>query len=274
MKNPVENLMSKLVQIADDRTSGSLDLVFAILDAFASGLSLGLYEIDKESTDAICKALRKLEDKQGFFVVVYKVILKLKEIFAAPQPDLKSLLSFIDSTKHYYDKLPERQVGDFLKFGIDTNKVLVHSNSHSVKSFLLALRKQGAEISKIYQTVSLPGGEGRVQAKMLQNEGFSVEMIDDEKVKKIVSAVDVAFFGADILFPISFINKAKTKVFCEQLHATGKPVVVIADKNKWVVDQNAEYFKSSALQVSDKQGTPLFEEIPNDLVDEFLIPDK
>ncbi len=274
MEKSVEVLISRLYQIANDHTSGSLDLVYAILDAFYEMLSINRLYMDGESVNYIRKSLEKLTDKQGCFVSVFNVIRAIKQTLSISQNNLSVLFSCLDSVRNYYDNLPDKQTGIFLNSGFNIHRsILVHSNSRSVKSFLLSLQKKGKTIQKIYQTVSVPGEEGLIQAKFLQTNGFSVEIVDDGQVKKIISDIDTGFFGADIISPDSFINKVKTKSFCELLKAAGKPVIVIADKNKKVNGGDMERFRSSILKRTNKQGTSLFEDISKDLVDKYIIPE-
>ncbi len=265
MQREVENLISKLLKIADDRSSGSLDLVFGIFDAFESVRNLVLKEDDILK---ILERLSVLEKKQSGFVSVFNVISEIKNRLE----DTDNLFSYINNTRLYYNNLSNKQTEIFLTTGLTPRNILVHSNSRSVKYFLLALRNSGADIRKIYQTVSLPGGEGEVQARFLGQKNFNIELIDDDDVTDAVSHIDIAFFGADLVLHDGFINKAKTATICKIFQTAGVPVFVLADRLKQVNSDNAERFKTELLKIKDKKGNMLFEMVSNSLVTDFLIP--
>ncbi|MCD6366973.1 MAG: hypothetical protein J7L46_05470 [Bacteroidales bacterium] len=261
----MENLISKLLKIADDRSSGSLDLVFAVFDAFKSTHNI---QVKEEVIQQILKTLSVLEEKQAGFVSVCNVISEIKNRLR----DSDKLFSYIDNTRRYYNNLSGKQTDIFLSTGLLPRNILLHSNSRSVKYFLLALQNTGMDIRKIYQTISLPGGEGKDQAYFLRQENFNVELVDDDEVACIVSHIDVAFFGADLVLHDSFINKVKTAKFCKILQTAGVPVFILADRLKQASSDNAENFKNELLKITDKEGNMLFETISNSLITDFLIP--
>jgi|GEM_PF-5416113 len=266
----INTLISTLEAIANDRTAGSIDLVFAVLDAFTTAFDAGQKEITENAVQDINLALDKLDTSQGSFIVVHQIILKLKTIFASIEPDLQQLNVLINSTKEYYNNLQKKQAKAFLSPGINTGTILLHSNSRSVKQFLIALKNHKTNIKKIYQTVSKPGAEGLIQAGFLQNNGFIVEIIDDEQIKEIASGIDVAFFGSDLIFPHSFINKVNTGMICRSLQIEKVPVFVLADKNKKVEPNDMNRFKTGLLKITDVEGNRLFEETPNHFITKFL----
>jgi len=264
-------LISTLEKIAYDRSSGSIDLVFAVLDAFTAGFDGIQKEMTENTVHNINLALRKLDKYQGSFIVLHQIILNLKTIFSTQKPDLQQLNSLINSTKEYYNNLQKNQAKAFLSLGIKSDIILLHSNSRSVKQFLMVLRSYQTNIKKIYQTVSTPGAEGLIQAKFLQDHGFLVEVINDEHINSIASNIDVAFFGADLILPDSFINKVNTNIICQSLQTEKVPVFVLADKNKKVEPNDIYRFKSGLLKITDFEGNRLFEEIPNHLITKYFI---
>lgn len=265
-------LISTLENLANDRSAGSIDLVFAVLDAFTTTFNTGQKEVTEETLQNINLALKNLDKHQGSFIVLHQIILKIENIFSSPKPDLSQLKTLINSTKTYYKNLQKNQAKAFLSLGINTNSILLHSNSRSVKQFLMALQASTTNINKIYQTVSSPGNEGLIQAKFLRDNGFLVEIINDEQIKAIASGIDVAFFGADLILPDSFINKVNTGMICRSLQIEKVPVFVLADKNKKAESNDIQRFKTGLLTITDVEGNRLFEEIPNHLITKFLIP--
>jgi len=245
-------------------------LVFAVLDAFTTAFDAGQKEITENVIQDLNLALEKLDKYQGSFIVLHKIILNLKTIFTSLKPDLQQLYALINATKGYYKNLQKNQAKAFLSLGINTDTILLHSNSRSVKQFLIALHAYKTNIKKIYQTVSTPGAEGLIQAKFLQDNGFLVEVIDDEQIKEIVSGIDVAFFGADLILPDSFINKVNTGLICRSLQIVKVLVFVLADKNKKVEYNDIQRFKTGLLKITDVKGNRLFEKIPNHLITKFL----
>jgi translation initiation factor 2B subunit (eIF-2B alpha/beta/delta family) len=227
MQAKVSSLISNLLKIADDRSSGSLDMVFAILNAFEPVRGLML---DKKTIQEIQKKLAVLTIKQSGFISVFNVLSVIKNKLQNED----KLFSYLDNVRMYYNDLPERQVREFLQVGKIPEYVFVHSNSRSIKYFLLTLQINTKSIHRIYQTVSLPGGEGRLQAHFFEQENFTVKLIDDDEINSIIPFVDIAFFGADLILPDSFVNKVKTTAFCIAFKKANIPVYVLADSLKHV----------------------------------------
>lgn len=270
MTNQLEKLISKLSVIANDRSSGALDIVFAISDVVLDALNNRI--INNNTRKVLMKALKVLKIKQGAFIVVNKLISSIESILDTTSDPAKQLYDFIIFTKEYYERLSERQADKFLKLGIDTRKILVHSNSYSVKHFLLTLKKKGVIIQEIIQTASLPGNEGILQADCLKKYAFQVRIIGDEQVTTVMKNIDVVFLGSDLILNDSFINKVKTLYICKYMRQANIPVYVLADKNKIISHEEEQQYKTNLIKITDKEGNKLFEEIPKKAVTGFLIP--
>ena len=108
--------------------------------------------------------------------------------------------------------------------------MLTHSRSGTVINVL----KQVKNISKIVQTISRPGEEGRLQAERLKREGLDVTLIEDHEVNKIIAGVDLCIFGCDQFTDKDFINKVGTDAIKNCASRTNVPVVVLGDSRKKV----------------------------------------
>ena len=85
--------------------------------------------------------------------------------------------------------------------------VVTHSASSNVAASLIAHRTR---VSRVYCTVSLPGGEGRALARRLSRSGLEVEVIADAAVGRVCEGADVALVGADAITEEAAVNKVGT----------------------------------------------------------------
>ena len=84
----------------------------------------------------------------------------------------------------------------------------------------------------IWQTVSSPANEGFIQAGFLKNLGFDVHVFHEDAVSKFITKLDLAIFGADLLWKDSFLNKVGTFPISLIFRHFRKPVYVLAESRK------------------------------------------
>lgn len=129
------------------------------------------------------------------------------------------------------------------------NIILCHSRSGSV---LKALEHRKNRLEMIYQTVSLPGEEGRSAADSLIESGFNVQLIDDGDFAKALSKGAVPVMGADAVTQDFWVNKAGSLAITHAALDAGITPIVLAGKEKLI-----------PLEVyGDRPHSMVFERIP------------
>jgi translation initiation factor 2B subunit (eIF-2B alpha/beta/delta family) len=103
--------------------------------------------------------------------------------------------------------------------------VMTHSASSTVREALTYTPPD-----RVVCTISEPVGEGRELAEQLQQEGLTVELIDDPDAEHAVGTVNVLLVGADTVFRDgSLVNKVGTAGMAEAAKKAGVPVLVACE---------------------------------------------
>jgi hypothetical protein len=129
--------------------------------------------------------------------------------------------------------------------------LLTHSNSSTVNEVLTARRRQ---IGKVYQTVAVPGEEGRVSHRALGEAGLDVELIEDGKAAGVIGAGALPVLGADCVTELFFVNKVGSADIVARAADAGTETVVVTGTEKLI--PSGVY--------GDRPENPLFERIPLD----------
>lgn len=110
-------------------------------------------------------------------------------------------------------------------------RILLHSNSSSIHILFkhLAVRKI---FPSVYQTMSGPVFEGKIQASILADLGCKVHFINEAAIGRFIHEVDFAVVGADNVFTDGFTNKIGTYPIALVCKAANKPLYVICDSRK------------------------------------------
>jgi len=130
-------------------------------------------------------------------------------------------------------------------------RLLTHSNSSTVIEVLRSRRRQ---IEKIFQTIAVPGEEGRASCEQLKQAGIKVELIKDSRAPKLISEGVIPILGADCVTELFFVNKVgSAEIINSALEHKIEPVVVTGTEKL-----------ISSEQYGDRPDSPLFERIPLD----------
>jgi translation initiation factor 2B subunit (eIF-2B alpha/beta/delta family) len=104
---------------------------------------------------------------------------------------------------------------------------------------------------------SLPGGEGRQTARLLRKRGVEARVVADSLAARAVADARFVVVGADAVTPRLIVNKIGTLPLALVARHCGVPMIVVADRSKWVPKTWSAPRGSRA---------PLFETIPRSLV--------
>lgn len=110
-------------------------------------------------------------------------------------------------------------------------RILLHSNSSSIHVLFEHLATHGI-FPSVYQTMSGPVYEGKLQARALSDLGCKVHFINEAAVGRFIHEVDFAVVGADNVFTDGFTNKIGTYPIALVCREAGKPFYVICDSRK------------------------------------------
>ncbi len=110
-------------------------------------------------------------------------------------------------------------------------KILLHSNSSSIHVLFEHLATHSI-FPSVYQTMSGPVYEGKLQASALSELGCKVHFINEAAVGRFIHEIDFAVMGADNVFSDGFTNKVGTYPIALVCREAGKPFYVICDSRK------------------------------------------
>ncbi len=145
----------------------------------------------------------------------------------------------------------------------DRSAIMLHSYSATLKECILAAADRN---SRIHLSYAEPASEGVRLAEELRKARFSVENYPDDEILHHVPRVDAVVVGADWIAEEYFVNKVGTKAIALAARESSIPLYVVSDLTKLVP---ARYRASNSAGKSEE----LFEEVPNELVSAFLLPD-
>ena len=115
--------------------------------------------------------------------------------------------------------------------GFQGKKILLHSNSSSIHILFEHLATHNI-FPSVYQTMSGPVYEGKLQARVLSDFGCKVHFINEAAIGRFIHEIDFAVMGADNVFKDGFTNKIGTYPLALVCREAGKPFYVICDSRK------------------------------------------
>lgn len=230
--------------IENDTVSGSAALADKIIHL--------LIKTDLLNHDKV-HAIKRIEEfsrQKPFFVTLRHLCETLKNTKGDWQKNLAAY-------KNKYDQAP-LAIANQLKSILWTHDkgVLLHSRSKTILTVFEQLVSFDREF-KIYQTQSLPGKEGIIQAAELHDLGFLVEVVEDNPGERLLEDVAMFITGADLISDDYLVNKSGTKQLAEKMNRLGKPYIVLSDSRKF-----------TSLKVENLPSS--FEMIPRSLVTNVL----
>lgn len=218
---------SDIDMIISDTVSGSN----AILEKTIREIVSYLQNMSKPDFSLLKIELLRLFSAHPNFAVLFHFINSfLREL--QMNPESQSLLAFIAGYSQRWSAGLDQACQNLLHHeDLKSKNVLVHSNSSAIH-LLFKKASENAGNVRIYQTISSPGEEGRVQAGKLSQMGFEVYLIHESAAGNFIGNIDFAVFGADVITKDFFINKAGTFPLTLLFNHYHKPVYVLSDSRK------------------------------------------
>ncbi len=167
---------------------------------------------------------------------------------------------FINEYLHEWDENINRAAEKMARLvQFNGKRILLHSNSSSIHILFrhLAMRKI---FPAVYQTMSGPVFEGKIQANILAELGCKVHFINEAAIGRFINEVDFAVVGADNVFTDGFTNKIGTYPIALVCKEADKAFYVLCDSRK----RSPVDFKSRSGALLEKAAPPseLWERAP------------
>lgn len=181
------------------------------------------------------KVLRSFPDLAvlSHFMVQFFDFLERVETWDIPDSRKKTRIEFFISeyTKEWEENIDQaaEKMTRLVKFS--GKKILVHSNSSSIHVLFKHLAYRNI-FPSVYQTMSGPVYEGKIEARILADLGCKVHVINENAIGRFIDEVDIAVVGADNVFTDGFTNKVGTYPIALVCKEAGKPLYVLCDSRK------------------------------------------
>jgi translation initiation factor 2B subunit (eIF-2B alpha/beta/delta family) len=255
----------KIKELIADNYSGSA----AILDKLIKSIQtyINTRDIDttylRESLEKIGQNFPDLAVVHHFMQHFFEFMDRLDE-HVLPNMRMKSRIEFFiaEYTREWDDSIDfaaEKMARLVQFYG---KRILLHSNSSSIHILFkhLAVRKI---FPSVYQTMSGPVFEGKIQAGIIADMGCTVHFINEAAIGRFINEIDFAIVGADNVFTDGFTNKIGTYPIALVCKEAKKPLYVICDSRKRSPVDYAS--RTNALLEKEAPAEELWEKAPEDI---------
>ncbi|MCF8226827.1 MAG: hypothetical protein K9J30_13200 [Bacteroidales bacterium] len=221
-------LPEPLKQIQDDNLSGSVTLLKRLMVALEN-------ELMNPEMDAVTfmSYIEHFRSKMEMFTVIRHFCDELilsHNVSSRKYPE--NYLDFICDYKNFWEHAPQLLLNN-LKRTADLNgkTIMLHSNSGTIREVFRLFAKETTNVN-IYQTLSAPAEEGRIQAHDLANMGYDVTLIADALSAEKLKSSDYLILAADQVTEKTIINKIGSLQMVLASQEFNVPVLVITESRK------------------------------------------
>ena len=265
-----------LQQIIDDNVSGSVTLLKRLMIVLENEL------LDPELNPATFIAwIEHIRERMELFTVIRHFCDELilsHNISVSNYP--ANYLGFIYEYKEFWEHAPQLLMKNLLReIDLKGRKVMVHSNSGTIREVFRLVSKQYTDIT-IYQTISAPVEEGRIQAHDLVEMGFKVVLIPDALAAEKLKSSDYLILAADQVRERTIVNKVGSYQMALAAQELNVPVVVLTESRKMNLKSKDGTFqdrKRDPAEVLNEIAHPnlraeniYFEEVPKYLLSKVI----
>ncbi len=233
MNSDSSSWRNKIQQIINDRENGSTYL----LDNLLFLLRTAKYtDSDLSWSKSVLSAI------DPSMAVIHHFLKELESIDSVTQ-----VLPLVIEYENRYEAIPRNLLTNLTsQFEINGKTVLTLSNSKTIQDILCmaCIDRQ----FKVFQTLSGPEEEGRIQFSRLKECNVSVEILQDDHVGQFMNRMDACFMGVDQYDKNHWVNKKGSAEITRLAIVQKIPVIVLADSRKYVKTIKAQ--------------SPLFEAVP------------
>jgi translation initiation factor 2B subunit (eIF-2B alpha/beta/delta family) len=241
-------------EILRDNVSGSGKILSAVQHEL---LTVSPKEL---TTSSLLKQLHRLETQFPHFALLYHFINAVRD-FLDSGNTVFALQEFIRKYRSQWEHAQQQAACQLLNnLSLAEKNILLHSNSSAVHTLfrIMAERKMQAVV---WQTVSSPVREGLLQSRYLATLGFEVHVFHEDAVSRFIQKMDMAIFGADLIWNDAFLNKVGTLPVCLLFREFQKPVYVLSESRKQIDRKKIPAVRFA--QFIHEQPKPAFEIYPD-----------
>ena len=255
----------KIRELIADNYSGSA----AILDKLIKStlVYINSQDIDttylRESLDKVARSFPDLAVLHHYLQQFFYFLERLDEHEMSNSRKKSRIEFFIAEYTNEWDEHIDQaaeKMARLLQFS--GKRVLLHSNSSSIHILFkhLALRNV---FPSVYQTMSGPVFEGKIQAGILADLGCTVHFINEAAIGRFINEIDFAVVGADNVFTDGFTNKIGTYPIALVCKEAQKPLYVFCDwRKRSPVDYKS---RTSAMFEKEAPASELWPKTPNSI---------
>ncbi len=213
---------------------------------------------------ALLEQLAEPEQHFPQFALLFHFLSELKAfIIKNPSVTGNLLEKFVLHYRNRWENTQQKASENLLaNLSLSGKAILLHSNSSAIHNLFRLMAKRKISPT-IWQTVSSPANEGLKQAEILKELKFDVHVFHEDATSKFITNIDLALFGADLLWDYAFLNKTGTLPLTLLFRHFQKPVYVLAESRKKI--NTAAISEKRPGSFPDEQPKPAEEIMENPL---------
>jgi translation initiation factor 2B subunit (eIF-2B alpha/beta/delta family) len=224
----------KIRELISDNYSGSaaiLEKIIKSIHTYLNGQDLNT-EYLRENLLKVTTHFPDLAVLHHFLQQFFDLLEELELKSLPHQRTVQRIEHFIDDYNHEWNESIGKAAEKMERIiHFQGKRVLLHSNSSTIHVLFEHLANHNI-FPSIYQTMSGPVFEGKLQARVLSDLGCKVHFINEAAVGRFISEIDFAVVGADNVFTDGFTNKIGTYPIALVCREAAKPFYVISDSRK------------------------------------------
>jgi translation initiation factor 2B subunit (eIF-2B alpha/beta/delta family) len=224
--------MKHFIDIINDNRSGSVQIVNNLIKE----IRILLQQPEPPDAAFINDLKEVLYHHRGMLVLFHFInefFQKIDEDFSGEQ-----LLEFLNQYENKWNDVNKEIVKNVLrKNEFNRKRILLHSNSSTVLELFKEFYIKDIH-PEVYQTVSYPIEEGKLQAEEISNTGIQVNVIADGAAAEIIQDIDYFICGADAILKDTFVNRSGTFLYALACENFNKEFFILTDSRKII---NEEY---------------------------------
>ncbi len=216
-----------------DRTRGASELAVAALQCVRTWAHSAPLE-GPEGARNLRRAARTLRHAQPAMGAFLRWAMALDAIARRPQGRRSTLLRSL-RTELPSMRSESRRVASSAARVLPPGATFVTISRSATVATALALAPRSRRAGQVVVLESLPGGEGREQARWLRRRGVPAGVVPDPEGVARVRDADALLIGADAVFSDGTVwHKVGTRPLAAAAGAAGVPVIVLAGSSKFV----------------------------------------
>ena len=273
-------LPQSIQHVMDDKVSGSVSLLKRLIIALENEL------LDPELDPAtFISYIEQVRQKMEMFTVIRHFC---DELILSHNISVKhypaNYLDFMHEYREFWERAPQMLMNNLLRtVKLKDKTVMLHSNSGTIIEVFRLLAKDYPGI-QVFQTLSAPAEEGRVQAVELAEMGYRVTLIPDALTAEMMRDTDYLLMAADQVRRDTILNKSGSFQMVLAAQQFNVPVIVLTESRKINRSGNSTPFRDrlrdnreilkDTMHPNITAKNLYFEEIPRYLVNEIITEKK